>query len=202
MKLLSCFIYKHTGTDTKAILLGHASDLSDFSYFTRGTVAEHLQFATRTISQRTPLSTRQTVGLNDVDFLCHTYCRADSLVGITVTDKEYPKRVAYGLINQFLAEFEKHSKNAWKTESKDDTTEHKFLLDDLAKFQNPKEADKLMKIQDNLDEIKGVMHKNIEEVLKRGEKLEDLMEKAEDLSSTSVHFYKQAKKTNQCCKMY
>lgn len=62
------------------------------------------------------------------------------------------------------------------------------------------QADKLLKIQKNLDDIKDIMHKNIDEVLKRGENLDSLMEKSEDLSATSVQFYKKAKSTNACCK--
>ena len=38
--------------------------------------------------------------------------------------------------------------------------------------------------------------------LNRGETLDALMDKSEDLSATSLTFYKQAKKQNQCCKAY
>jgi hypothetical protein len=65
-----------------------------------------------------------------------------------------------------------------------------FMADDLEKFQDPKEADKLTKIQKDLDAIKEIMHKNIDEVLQRGENLDSLMEKSDDLSMTSVQFYK------------
>jgi synaptobrevin family protein YKT6 len=68
----------------------------------------------------------------------------------------------------------------------------------LQLYQNPSEADKLTKIQKNLDEVKDIMHKNIEEVLNRGETLDTLMDKSEDLSASSLTFYKQAKKTNSC----
>lgn len=74
------------------------------------------------------------------------------------------------------------------------------LEDSLKKYQNPKEADKLMKIQKELDDVKDIMTKNIEEVLKRGEKLEDLMDRSKDLSDQSTIFYKQAKKANSCCR--
>ena len=43
------------------------------------------------------------------------------------------------------------------------------------------------------------MKKNLDELLKREENLDNLMAKSKDLSSTSVNFYKQAKKTNSCC---
>jgi synaptobrevin family protein YKT6 len=57
-----------------------------------------------------------------------------------------------------------------------------------------------MKIQKDLDEIKEIMHKNIDEILKRGETLDQLVEKSEEMSASSVHFYKQSKKVNSCCK--
>jgi hypothetical protein len=39
----------------------------------------------------------------------------------------------------------------------------------------------------------------IEAVLQRGEKLDDLVSKSEDLGLQSKTFYKTAKKTNACC---
>ncbi|XP_019170653.1 PREDICTED: VAMP-like protein YKT61 isoform X3 [Ipomoea nil] len=65
--------------------------------------------------------------------------------------------------------------------------------------QDPAEADKLLKIQRELDETKIILHKTIDSVLERGEKLDSLVEKSSDLSAASQMFYKQAKKTNQCC---
>ncbi|KAL4345996.1 hypothetical protein AHAS_Ahas11G0334200 [Arachis hypogaea] len=66
-------------------------------------------------------------------------------------------------------------------------------------FQDPHEADKLLKIQKDLDETKIILHQTIESVLARGEKLDSLVEKSSDLSAASQMFYKQAKQTNQCC---
>jgi synaptobrevin family protein YKT6 len=56
-----------------------------------------------------------------------------------------------------------------------------------------------MRVQQELDETKVVLHKTIESVLERGEKLDSLVDKSEALSSSSKMFYKQAKKTNSCC---
>jgi synaptobrevin homolog YKT6 len=69
----------------------------------------------------------------------------------------------------------------------------------LAKYQNPKEADALTKLQLDLDETKIILHGTIESVLQRGEKLDDLVAKSEDLGLQSKAFYKTAKKTNACC---
>jgi synaptobrevin homolog YKT6 len=49
------------------------------------------------------------------------------------------------------------------------------------------------------DETKVILHKTIESVLERGQRLDDLVAKSEDLSMASQMFYKQARKTNSCC---
>lgn len=68
-------------------------------------------------------------------------------------------------------------------------------------LQDPHQADKLAKIQADLDETKVVLHRTIESMLERGEKLDNLVDKSQDLSMASQMFYKQARKTNSCCKM-
>ena len=69
----------------------------------------------------------------------------------------------------------------------------------LSKYQDPREADALTKMQDDLDETKIILRNTIEQVLERGEKLDDLVYKSESLSVQSKAFYKTAKKTNSCC---
>ncbi|RDX78491.1 VAMP-like protein YKT61, partial [Mucuna pruriens] len=51
--------------------------------------------------------------------------------------------------------------------------------------QDPAEADKLLKIQRELDETKIILHQTIDSVLARGEKLDSLVEKSSDLSAAS-----------------
>ena len=59
------------------------------------------------------------------------------------------------------------------------------------KYQDPQQADSIMKIQKELDETKIVLHKTIESVLERGEKIDSLVEKSDGLSAQSKMFYKQ-----------
>ena len=73
------------------------------------------------------------------------------------------------------------------------------LEDYLVKYQDPASADKVTKIQNDLDETTQILHKTIDSVLERGVKLDSLVEKSDDLSRQSKMFYKQAKKTNSCC---
>lgn len=64
------------------------------------------------------------------------------------------------------------------------------LREYLEKYQDPEQADSILKIQKELDETKIVLHKTIESVLQRGEKIDDLVAKSDGLSSQSKMFYR------------
>ena len=73
----------------------------------------------------------------------------------------------------------------------------------IKKFQDPKEADKLMKIEKELDDIQIMLTKTLNDLLERGEKLDELAKTSEDISDTSYNFYKKSKKANsKCCSLY
>ena len=59
----------------------------------------------------------------------------------------------------------------------------------MKEYDEPEKADDLTKIQDELKETKAVLHKTIESVLARGEKLDDLVAKSDQLSFASRGFY-------------
>ena len=57
-------------------------------------------------------------------------------------------------------------------------------------------------IQEELKEVKEIMHQNFKDLLDRGESIESLMAKSHDISATSLNYYKSAKKANaRCCKV-
>ena len=89
--------------------------------------------------------------------------------------------------------------DAWKTGTEPESIPFPPAETYLQKYQNPAEADKVTKIQKDLDETTSILHKTIDSVLERGVKLDNLVEKSNDLSAQSKMFYKQAKKTNSCC---
>jgi synaptobrevin family protein YKT6 len=124
------------------------------------------------------------------------------LAGCLIADNEYPQRVAFGFVGKVLNELSEKYGDSLQDQKEDVQLDLPSLEVDFQKYQDPQEADKILKIQKDLDEVKDVMQKNIEEVLKRGETLDSLMMKSNDLSKTSVTFYQQAKKNNQCCQLY
>lgn len=73
-----------------------------------------------------------------------------------ICDKEYPQRVAFALINRILEEFcNKYSREMWMSSSKE--LEFEALKLYLEKYQNPQEADAIMRVQRELDETKVIL---------------------------------------------
>ena len=131
--------------------------------------------------------------------MCHAYVRSDSLVGICFSDHEYPNRVAHTLLTKILEDFSAQVPRSQWPEGKEVVGFTGPLDIHLKKYQDPVQADPMMKVQTELDETKIILHNTIEAVLNRGEKLDDLVDKSEGLSLQSKTFYKTARKTNSCC---
>ncbi|KAG8078581.1 hypothetical protein GUJ93_ZPchr0007g5076 [Zizania palustris] len=187
------------GSGSEAAVLANATDVSHFGFFQRSAAREFIVFVARTVAQRTQPGQRQSV--QHEEYKVHSHNR-NGLCVVAFMDDHYPVRSAFSLLNKVLDEYQKSFGDSWKAATKDSTDSTQqwpFLTDALTKFQDPAEADKLMKIQRDLDETKIILHKTIESVLERGERLDSLVEKSSDLSAASQMFYKQAKKTNQCC---
>lgn len=187
-------LYKHP---TKVITLKSANDLSSFGFFQRNSVQEFMKFTSQILVERTPAPTRTSV--REQEYMCHVYVRSDKLAATIISDHEYPHRVAHTLLNKVLENFASQVPAAsWETEI-ENSVAFSGLEGYLTKYQNPVEADAMTKIQADLDETKIILHNTIEAVLERGEKLDDLVAKSEDLSSQSKAFYKTARKANSCC---
>jgi synaptobrevin homolog YKT6 len=156
-----------------------------------------LMFLTKTFMKRTEPGQRQSV--EHEGYVVHCYVRGDGLGGTVTTDEEYPARVAFVLLGQILEEFCTTMGDAWKTSVQPESLPFPAAEQYIQKYQNPAEADKVTKIQRDLDETTQILHKTIDSVLERGVKLDNLVDKSNDLSAQSKLFYKQAKKTNSCC---
>ncbi|XP_020313396.1 synaptobrevin homolog YKT6-like isoform X1 [Oncorhynchus nerka] len=197
MKLFSLSVlYKGT---TKSNLLKAAFDLSSFSFFQKSSVQEFMTFTSDLIVQRSSIGSRASV--KEQEYLCHVYVRNDSLGAVVIADGEYPSRVCFTLLDKVLEEFSRQvSSIDWPSGSPD--TVHYTALDSyLAKYQNPREADAMSKVQAELDETKIILHNTMESLLERGEKLDDLVQKSEHLGNQSKAFYKTARKQNSCCEV-
>ena len=156
-----------------------------------------LMFLTKTFMKRTEPGQRQSV--THEGYVVHCYVRSDGLGGAVTTDAEYPARVAFVMIGQLLEEFSASVGDTWKTVTTPESVAFPPIEEYLQKYQDPAAADKVTKIQKELDETTEILHKTIDTVLERGVKLDNLVDRSNDLSMQSKMFYKSAKKTNSCC---
>jgi len=178
-------------------LLSSSSDLASFSFYQRGSVGEFMTFLTKTVVERTSQGQRQSVQENN--YVAHVYNRggAEQLAGVIITDQEYPVRPAFSLLTKLLDEFiAKIPQSSFQNPT---TISFPEISIYIQKYQDPRQADTIMKVQQELDETKIVLHKTIESVLQRGEKLDNLVERSNALSTQTKMFYKTAKKQNSCC---
>ena len=196
MKIYSLAVV-HAPSSGSSSVLSSASDLSSFSFYQRGSVAEFMTFFTKTVVDRTPQGQRQSVQENM--YTAHVYNRggAEQLSGIIITDQEYPVRPAFSLLTKMLDDFTaKVPQSQYSNPSSISFSEIDMYI---KQYQDPRQADSIMRVQQELDETKIVLHKTIESVLQRGEKLDNLVERSNALSAQSKMFYKTAKKQNSCC---
>ncbi|WWD22482.1 hypothetical protein CI109_106975 [Kwoniella shandongensis] len=225
MKVYSLSLLSVTPTTpAQATLLGTSQDLSSFSFYQRSSVGEFMTFFTKTVAERTPANQPSSVEENN--YKAHVFRTSGRQPGtVMITDLEYPYRPAFSLLTKLLDEhatllanlpapsaapsFGSASANAFGGNPSQAAAgglppAQKGKLEGtlagyLTKYQDPKQADTIMKVQKELDETKIVLHKTIESVLERGEKLDNLVERSNALSAQSKMFYKTAKKQNSCC---
>ena len=172
---------------TAVTLEGAAFELSDVTYFGRGTAKELLRGGMRLLVERVAPVAMARVALGDVDpqlaaYSCFLVRRGDRVATVVVNGgSKYPERVVAQL-------------GAVALEA---TSSGLQAL--LAAYQNPASVDKLTRVQGQLDEAKAAMVVAIGAVLQRGERIEDVLQKSEELSAASREFYVRAKKTRGWC---
>ncbi|OJD39751.1 synaptobrevin [Diplodia corticola] len=194
MKILYIGILKNE--QKPAVELCSEAELSSYSRFTRTSVGEFMTLFSKTVAERTKPGQRQDV--EEQSYTFHAYGRTEGIAGIIITDHEYPALVAHQLLSKVVDEFlNKYPRNVFTVS--DAACPMPELKEYIVKYQDPQQADSIMKIQKELDETKIVLHKTIESVLERGEKLDSLVAKSDGLSAQSKMFYTQAKKQNSCC---
>jgi synaptobrevin homolog YKT6 len=205
MKIYSLMMLRHpaapggaaSATPADGTTLALATSLDSFGYFERGTVKQFLTFFSKTVATRTPLGQRASVAQKE--YMLHAHVRASGLAAVAVCDAEYPSRVAYTLLMKMQEDFCKRYSNDRSWMAADAHLPFEELDAMIKKFQNPHEADAILRIQNDLDETKVVLHNTIESLLERGVKLDNLVERSTDLSANSKMFYTTAKKQNSCC---
>ena len=164
-----------------------------------------MRFTANTVAERTPNGVRQEV--EESNGRVFAYGSSAGVAAIVIATGDYPRRVAHSLLSLMVDEFtSQNPRTSYENVKADPNNKDKQLIPypklatHIVEYnENLDEVDKLGGLQANLDDTKAVLHKTIESVLERGEKIENLVAKSDGLSASSKMFYQSAKKQNSCC---
>ncbi len=224
VRLLSLSLYQLH--NSKVHRLGLYSDVSSVNFFFRGMVSKTFAFLSRTVTEET-LSIlyhqkphRQTIKSQDSPYVVHVNVQ-EGIVIVVVTDIDYPDDIGMMVTTKLHSEL-KYKKSSTQTEFEwerakiQGLTEDKYcdvdnqvltrwLKERLELYTDPMKVDRLRETQSLVEEVKGVVIKNIEAMKDRNEALDKLIEKSIDLDNISKSFLKDARRTNRCpswCQYY
>jgi len=203
MRLLYSALYKSGSTSPGKegpVILTSAAELSSFGYFQRTGVKEMMVFFSRTFAKNVAPGGRSSV--KEQGFLCHSYSSPTGITAVCFADAEYPTRVAFGYLSKLCEDFTQATGGQLSASTEDNCMDAAFQtahMKLLVQFQDPAQADQLTRIMSELEQTKVILHETIEAALERGQKIDSLIDKSNDLSGSSKMFFKTAKKQNQCC---
>lgn len=131
-------------------------------------------FSLQTVAERTAPTQRQSVQENSYVAHVHSRPASDGISGVLVSDSEYPGRVAFSLLQKTLDEFVmKCPRSTYDAKVSAITTgsaqppgkgvgvlpatAFPQAQDYLTRYQDPRQADSIMRVQQELDETKIVL---------------------------------------------
>ncbi|XP_049959318.1 vesicle-associated membrane protein 7 [Schistocerca serialis cubense] len=124
-------------------------------------------------------------------YLFHYICE-DRIIYMCITDDEFERIRAF----QFLAEIKQRFQLTYGARASTALAygmNNEFapvLANEMRHYSESKEIDTMSRVRGDLNDLKDIMVKNIENVARRGERLELLVNKTENLSANSVTFRK------------
>lgn len=122
------------------------------------------------------------------------YIVDDGITYLCLADEEFGRRVPFAFLedikNRFKATYGDRGKSALAYGMNADFS--RVLQNQMDYYSNNPNADKINRVRGEIDEVKSVMVHNIEKVLERGERIELLVDRTENLNQTAFKFKKQS----------
>ncbi|KAK9886890.1 hypothetical protein WA026_019147 [Henosepilachna vigintioctopunctata] len=124
------------------------------------------------------------------NYLFHYICE-NKIIFMCITDDEFERSRAF----LFLNEIKRRFMHAYAIINIDNALPYamntefsRVLANEMKHYSESHDIDNISKVHGELDELKNIMVKNIGNVAMRGERLELLVHKADNLNSSSVTF--------------
>ncbi|CAL1291226.1 unnamed protein product [Larinioides sclopetarius] len=131
-------------------------------------------------------------------YLFH-YILEDDIIYLCITDDDFDRSHAFSFLNEIKRSFKERFRNAYGSRALTalpyamNSEFSRILASQMKHFSDNKDVDRLSKVQGEIDELTEIMVQNIDSVANRGERLELLVDKTENLNSASVTFRKTSK---------
>jgi len=158
------------------ILARHASCVGNFSEVTELVLA------------RIPLEDNR-LSYSHGQYLFHYICE-DHIIYMCITDDEFDRLRAFAFLTEIKRLFQSNY-GVWSQNAVAYAMNTEFsptLSSEMKRFSNHREDDKMTKVKSEIDDLKNIMVKNIDSIAQRGERLELLVNKTDNLTSNSVTF--------------
>ena len=178
----------------KPLLLACAEEVMTYSFWIRGTLREFLHFAGRSLAANTSSGQRLLVTLDREGFIGHSYCRPDGLVVVAITTSDYSSEHAQRLLQLAL---QRYPDERWMLESEDNKAAYTPYQSLVTQYQKPRDV--LKEVQAQTRDVLAATKITVEKLLERGDNLDVLIKKSDDLSTSSKKFVEGGKDMNSCC---
>ncbi|XP_015592672.1 vesicle-associated membrane protein 7 [Cephus cinctus] len=127
-------------------------------------------------------------------YLFHYICE-DRIIYMCITNDDFKRSLAFLYLNEikrrFQAAYGQRAQNALAYAM--NTEFSRVLANEMKHYSESKDLDTLSKVHGELDELKDIMVRNIDNIAMRGEHLELLVNKTENLTASSVTFRKSSR---------
>lgn len=138
---------------------------------------------------------------NKFTYTCdrHTfnYLVEEGFTYLVVADEEFGRQIPFAFLERVKEDFRKRYAGGKADSANAHSLDKEFgpKLKDHMQYcvDHPDEMNKISKIKSQVAEVKGIMMDNIEKVLDRGEKIELLVDKTENLRFQADNFQRQGK---------
>ncbi|KAJ8679323.1 hypothetical protein QAD02_015110 [Eretmocerus hayati] len=127
-------------------------------------------------------------------YLFHYVCE-DQIVYMCITDDDFQRARAFLFLNEVKRRFRTmYGDGALTALAYAMNTEFsRVLANEMKHYSESRDLDTISKVHGELDELKDIMVKNIDNLAMRGERLELLVNKTENLTNNSVTFRKSSR---------
>ena len=148
---------------------------------------------------RPPPQENNFVTLESGDFFCFHYIIDSDVCFLTLTEKRYPRKLAYDYIDELRKEFlQMHGSKVGNASRPYEFLRFDNFIQKTKELYNDSRTQRnLEKLNTELKDVRSIMTKNINEVISRGEQLENVTEKSSRLMMESKRYSAQAKRAYQ-----